>query len=408
MQYLRTKLSQNTISLLFSNTGSAILSFLLFVFIGRSLGEAQLGIYVTVMAWIFPLSLLTEFGLGTLMTRDIAQDHNVTAEYLTSVTATRLIIGGTLIILMLLISPILSDDSAIVIGLQITSPLIIILPLYSAFTAIFRAYQVMRPIALLNLGMLISQVVLTAIYLTFSHEIVGIFIINLLTSVGQLIAAWFVYHIQFHTPNRQVIQIQKITSLLRAGTPFAIAAILATLNTRLNIILLDQLANSQEVGYYAVATRFIEVGRMIPHAFFDALFPLIASLITKPERLEILFRRVLWVLFGFGFLFTAILYLFAPTIVLYIFGESFRQSAQSVQILVLGFIPMILRQSRVLYWYAHKRETAVNWVFLGGLCLQLLMGLVLIPNLGAIGAGLSFIISEIIMLLMLFIPRRRY
>jgi len=400
VQFLQSRLSQNTLSLLVSNGGSAVLSFVFFAMIGRFLGEAQLGIYVTVMAWIFPLSLLTEFGLGTLMTRDLAQDQSQTNRYLTSTVLSRLVIGGSLIVFLLLISPYLSNN-ALITGLRISSPLILILPLFSTFTAIFRAHQRMRPIAFLNLGMLVSQVILTSTYLALNSTITGIFVINLLTSTGQLIVAWFIYHRAFRTPENPAINTQTVINLLRDAIPFGIAAILATLNTRIIIILLAQLTNSNDVGHFAAAFRFIEMGRLIPHAFFDALFPLLASLVTTPDKFNRFFQQVTWGLLGFGIFFSLVLSVLAPYIILYSFGESFMQSAQILQILIIGFLPMLLRQSRVLYAYAHKREALVNRIFLWGLIVQILVGYAAILYLGVIGAALSFIITEVVMFFLL-------
>src|SRR5438477_12267695 len=87
-------LSRNTLILLISNVGSAVLSFVLSVLIGRALGQDGLGVYSTALAWITPLSLVAEFGLGTLMTRDIAQNPASEAAYLRLTTWARLWLGG--------------------------------------------------------------------------------------------------------------------------------------------------------------------------------------------------------------------------------------------------------------------------------------------------------------------------
>ncbi len=271
---MTSRLSRNTLTLLTSNVGSAILSFLLSVLIGRALGGDGLGVYAAALAWVFPLSLAAEFGLSTLITRDVAQNPDTAEAYLHATTIPRLWLGGTLTLLLFLVAPLLSSDPAIVAGLRISAPLILILPFFGAFTAVFRAHQIMWPIPPLNLGMLVIQVTLTAIVFLTGGGVLLALAVNTLTSAGQLAAAWAIYHFRFRRPSASKnVPALQVKALLRRAWPFALAAVLAALQTRAGTILLEQLAPTIQVGYYAAATRFVEAARMIPNALFGALVP---------------------------------------------------------------------------------------------------------------------------------------
>ena len=110
MSVLKDRLSRNTLALLISNGGSALLSFGLSVLIGRLLvedalglerrvdpaligrvlGQEGLGVYAAALAWVFPLSLLAEMGIGTLITRDIAQTPDAAHAYVRQSVRVRL------------------------------------------------------------------------------------------------------------------------------------------------------------------------------------------------------------------------------------------------------------------------------------------------------------------------------
>ncbi|GAB5490322.1 MAG: flippase [Phototrophicaceae bacterium] len=402
MDKIRQRLSKNTLALLLSNGGSVILSFVLSILIGRLLGEEGLGVYASVLAWIFPLSLVTEFGLGTLITRDIAQNPQNAHAYLRASVSARLIIGGLLVLITWLTAPYLSQDDLVVQGLRLSSPMIIILPFYSSFTAIFRAREIMHPIAWLNLGMLIAQVTLTVIALYFEGDILVILAVNVITSAGQLIGAWAVYRKWFYTPSKHAIA---ILPLLKASTPFAIAAILAAIQTRASIILLEQFTTTQAVGYYTAASRFVEAGRLIPHAFFDALFPLLAGLAKTPEKLKQLFRRVILGLVIFGVLFASGITLISKNLILWTYGENFAPAIPILIILSWGLLPMLLKGGRTLYWYAQGQENYVNVVTAIVIIIQISVAFWLIPEYGAIGAGWVLIIAETSALILLFARR---
>jgi O-antigen/teichoic acid export membrane protein len=384
-----------------SNGGSAILSFLLSVLIARAVGANGLGVYVAALAWIFPLSLITEFGLGTLITRDIAQSPEKTDTYIRIAVIVRLLIGGGLMLLIWLIAPLLTDDIAVIQGLRVSVPMIVLVPLYGTFTAVFRARQVMQPIAILNLGMLIAQVLLTASVFRSGLGVQAALIVNVLTSGGQLGVAWWIYQSDFAS-NVAFDSNIAIIQLLKQALPFAIAAILGAMQLRLNFILLEQFAGTNTVGQYAAASRFVEAGLLIPAALFGALFPALAAMKNELFRLNQLLRRIQFGLALYGLGFGTIVALLAATIIQWTYGTGFALSVLILQILAWTLLPGVLKSSLILYWYARGYENRVNIVTALVLLLQFVLSFWLIRQYGVIGAAVTIVITEIAALVLLW------
>jgi O-antigen/teichoic acid export membrane protein len=396
---IRSPLSRNTLILLISNVGSAVLSFALSVLIGRALGQDGLGVYSTALAWVFPLSLVAEFGLGTLITRDVAQNLDSEAEYLRVTTWARLWLGGSLIALLVVAAPLLSNDSAVVAGLQISAPLIIIVPYFGSFTAIFRARQVMWPIPWLNVGMLVIQVAMTiGVFLT-GGGVIAAMIVNTVTSAAQLAAAWSVYRWKFVPNILPIVGVKRasplhVTLLLKRAWPFALAAVLAALQTRIGTILLERLTDTGNVGYYAAATRFVEAGRTIPNALFGALFPALAALAQQPEAMRVTFRLVMGGVAGFGIVLGGVCTMLAPLLLNLTYGAKFVPAVPVLQIAMWSLLPSLLRGGLTLYWYALGREQFTNVVTGVMVVIQAAISLWFIPRYGASGVAMVSIIAE--------------
>ncbi len=310
---LTSRLSRNTLTLLLSNMGGALLSFAISALIGRALGTEGLGVYAVAMAWVFPLSIAVEFGLGTLMTREIAQDAHSAHAYLETATLSRLLIGGAVMLLLVAAAPLISSDPLVIAGLQISAPLVIILPFYSGFTAVYKARGEMWAIPWLNIGMLFAQAVLTAAVLLAGWGVIAALVVNVLTSAGQLVAAWAIYRWKFYTSPPAPLSLWRggversetgvrLLPLLRRAFPFALAGFFAALQTRLSVILLERLATTAEVGYFSAASRFVEAARLIPNAFFGALFPALSALAADRLLMQRTFRRGMVGLGVFGML----------------------------------------------------------------------------------------------------------
>ncbi|MDL1916616.1 hypothetical protein FBR00_11725 [Anaerolineae bacterium CFX4] len=346
-------------TLMSSNVLGALLAFGLSVLIGRAAGEAGLGVYAASVAWVFPLGLLVDAGVGTLISRDLAYRNNPpTRAYLAAGLRVRLLIGLPLLAAVLLAAPVLAGSEAVARGIAISAPLIVINPLVSSFTAVFRSQRRMRPAAALNVGMLTAQVVLTAIVFGSGYGVETALWVNTLTSAAQLAAGYLIWRVAFaEAPTGEVVPTRDL--LLRA-LPFAIAAVIAALQMRVNLLILEQQVSQEAAGTYAASAR----------------------------------RWARRGLIAYGLSFGALVWLFAYVLIGAFFGEQFNDSAEVLRILAWSLLPMSLKYLRGLYWYAHKREDWVNTVSLLALAGQGIAAFVLIPIHGPIGAAWVALVSE--------------
>jgi O-antigen/teichoic acid export membrane protein len=399
---MTSQLSRHTLLLLISNLGGAALSFALAALLGRGLGAAAFGIYAVALAWVYPLSLAVEFGIGTLITRDLAAEGSPQTEaaLMRGAAILRLAIGLPAMLLLIAGAPLLSADRLVVAGIQISAPLAIIVPFVSVFSAIFRARGVMWPIPALNIGMLAVQVVLTVAILLAGGGVREALAVNLLTSAGQLAVAWWIYRRRFYRP--APVQKTALHRMLRRAWPFALAGLLAAVQLRLGIILLEQLSTTADAGYFSAGQRFVEAARLLPMAFYGALLPALAALAAQPAELERTFQRALMALAAFGALAAIGFGLLAEPLLILIYGAAFAPGAAALALLGVALAMNVVRGGRTLYWYALGREDYVNRVNAVVCVIQLGISLWLIPLSGAAGAAWAQLVAEVAGLLLLW------
>jgi O-antigen/teichoic acid export membrane protein len=173
-----------------------------------------------------------------------------------------------------------------------------------------------------------------------------------------------------------------------------LAALFAAIQLRLSIILLETLIGPSAAGMFATANRFPEAARLIPNAFFGALFPALSVLAADESRLRRTFRRALLGLAAYGALAALALALVAPWLIVWVFGENFAPAVQPLQLLGVALLFSLLRGARTLYWYARRREAWVNLVNFAAILAQAVLSLWLIPLHGTSGAALALVIAE--------------
>ena len=401
----KSRFSQNTLILLANNGATAFLAFGLTIIIARGLGSRVLGQYAAVMAWILPLSLLGEFGIGTLITRNVAQNREAAAAYLKNTHRLRWVIGGGIVLLVWIFAPLLSDDTQIIDGLRLGVLLVMIDAIFASYTAVFRAWEMMWPILILNTMYLALQVIGALVVVAFNGSMVELIGVIVAADVIQLAVTWGIWKKIYHPPSLEKkpdLSDWGMVKILQQAWPFMVAGVLATLQLRMVFLILQANVSTEAVGWYAAASRVVEAARILPNAAFGALFPMLAGLIDDPPRMNSIFRRAALLLSLYGVMVGLTALIGAQPFVQVVFGPDFEKAGVALIILAWGILPGGLRGLITLRLYAIGREWTVNWITAGVVVAQIGIGIILIGKHGITGAAWTIVLAEILLAGVLF------
>jgi O-antigen/teichoic acid export membrane protein len=402
------RLRRGTVILLASNVGGAALSFLLAAVIARSLGEASFGVYAAVSAWIYPLSIIADMGISTLMTRELAAQPALANQMALNALLLRVVIAGGLMLLVLAAAPLLTDQPLVMTGLRLSAPLIVSLPLFSTISAIFKAHDAVHWVLVLNIGMLAVQLPLTGLALAGGGTIMDVTRINVITSLGQLLAAVLVERGFIRlSPLARWPRRSDLLDMLRGAYPFALSAALSAVQMRAAVIALESLTSLAVVGLFAAMARFTDAARLIPNALFGALMPVLSAYRADPAARERLFNRALAGLAAFGGAAVFGCILAGDLVIRLVYGSIFPNGFPVLLLLTLALGFGALRGGYTLYAFAVGREMVVNGVNLISLVVQIGLCALLIPAHGALGAAWAVLLAEGIALAWLAESRRR-
>ena len=390
------RLSINTLTLLANNIISAGLAYLISVIVARSLGTDGFGQYNFITAWVAPLVTLADFGMGSLVTRDVAQNRALVAGMLHTATRGLFFVAVPLLILAWLVIPLLRLSPTVALALALTTFLIILDPWFGLYTASFRAFQKMWPIPVVNVTGLILQLILIGLAVITRMGLIGIAAAIIVVNVLQLIATWGLWRKYGIPPNptQAMTNTPRIRQLFSRAWPFALAALLNTLQMQLNVLLLKSRADYTAIGLYSAASAFVEGGRLIPGALFGALFPALSSLVGQPVAMRRTFIQATGLIMGFAVAFGLAMMVIGGWLLRFTYGAEFERAMPILTILAWALLPSLLRGILTLYLYSLGREHFVNAVTLIALGFQAVIGWLAIGQFGAIGAAVSIGIVE--------------
>ena len=170
---------------------------------------------------------------------------------------------------------------------------------------------------------------------------------------------------------------------------------------RLDQLLLGGMAPSAAIGLYFVAVRLSEITAVLASSVADALMPEVAA--SEAERAERLLGRSLRLTLYTHLLVLVPLWLAAPLVLRYVYGEAFLAATATLRILLLASVMLSVAgiMTSGLRGFGHPGLSTIGR--LASAVVTVVALLVLLPRLGIVGAAVASLLGySVTMLIALF------
>jgi O-antigen/teichoic acid export membrane protein len=169
-----------------------------------------------------------------------------------------------------------------------------------------------------------------------------------------------------------------------------------TLYTRVDAVLIGRiLSNGQEeVGYYAAAYRLLDAANMMGVLFAGLLMPMYARINKDRIGLGALAETGIRVLWSGVWIIAPIIVVFSDVVMQVLYTQVSEQSDLVLSLLILSFIPAsgIYIFSTLLLATGHQRK--VNWIYLSGAVLSIILNSLLIPSMAGLGSAIAVLVTQ--------------
>ncbi len=194
-----------------------------------------------------------------------------------------------------------------------------------------------------------------------------------------------------------------VKSKVNQAFPYALLIVLMTLYTRIDGIILKNLAGVDEASYYAQAYRLIDALYMFAMVFAGLLFPMFSKMITvNPQEIKPLVSQASRLLLGSSIAFIVFSYLQGGLLMDLIYAHPAVDSGIILFLLSIAFFGMA---SNLIYGSlltANGSLKALNFISFCGLVFNVMMNLLLIPkvlNGGAVVVAAVAALTQILVAL---------
>jgi O-antigen/teichoic acid export membrane protein len=380
----------------------------------RILAPMGEGRYAFAISFIGYFEILTIFGLGTLLTREVAKDRGQANRYLNNTVVLRVMLWlaalpliGLGILLYTHFGGLTRDTATAIVlfavGLFFGNAA-------NALSAVFNAYEKMEYPAIISTVATVFKVSLGAGVLLLGWGFVGLAGVSVVGNLFTVLVllALMLRHCFRPRPGTDIdLSFQR--QMLDVSFPLMINHLLATIFFRINILLLKPMQGDAVVGYYGAALKYIDGLIVIPSFFTMAIFPLMSRYAASAREsllrayilsLRLLLMLALPIAVGTPFI--------ARELILILGGGEYLPHSMIALQLLIGFFPFsCINQVTQYVLIALDQQRFLTKAFVIGVAFNLIANLIFIPLYSFQAAAVIAILSEIALLIPFYYCVRR-
>ena len=368
--------------------------------IQNRVGAEDYGMYFSLLGFTFLFTIFLDVGIVNFTTRTISQQPFLIQKYFSKVFSLRIFLALIYGVLVLIIGGIIGyNQSEIYLLLWL-----IFNQILAGFTLYFRSN--LTGLLLFKYDSIVSVLDRFLLIIICSILLWG----GVTTEPFQIY--WFVYAQTFAygvsaiTALIFLLSNQKLKKLnwdklfsmaiLRHSAPYALLILLMTFYYRADSVMLERMLEDgkTQAGIYANGFRFFEAANNIAFLFASLLLPLFSNLLKNKKPVTSLVKIASSILIPGAILVAITCFLFSQQLIDARYINSTFQSGQVFGILMICFVFISTTYIFGTLLTANGNLKTLNKIAFGGVVLNIILNLILIPKYQAYGAAIASLITQ--------------
>ncbi|MCP4361845.1 MAG: flippase, partial [Chloroflexi bacterium] len=412
-------IAKNSLAPMALNLFNKFIDFVFAMFYLRVLGPAGAGSFQTAIVTAGIFDIVANYGLDILFIRDVSHDHNKTSNYLFNTTILRIGIAffaALPVFVLIFVTNRLPDSNPLTSAEIVATILIMVGMVFSGMskgvTGLFYVHEEAETPAAMTTATTIMKVGFGVMVLLAGYSFVGLAAVSILTNLLTLVVLVVLALRKYDLPGPWKLDIGLQQRMLNMGFPLMLIHLLQTIFISIDTYLLRvMLPNGQEVaGWYSSAYKWFNALQIIPSFFTLALFPIITREIKDSlESARRMYGMAIKIMYLLALPVAAVTWYLAYPLVRLVGGPEFLPHGAIALQIVIWSIPIGWMNSVTNYvLISLGLERMQPRAFTAGVLFNIVTNLLFIPLFTYVAAGVTTILSEVVLLLVFeYYLRRR-
>lgn len=394
------RIFKNFLSLSFAQVISRGLGFVVVIYLARILGADGFGKIGFAQAILAYFMLLVDLGLNTFGTRELARNKEEIQRYVNNILTIRLLASIITFVLAVVFVYFLHKPAEI-------KKLILLYGL-SIFTFtftidwIFQGIEKMQFIAISQVTRQLVYVGLIFCIVRSPQQLLKVPLLNVFASVVAVFVLLSIFKRNFRLPKLE-FDLGFWKNILRQSLPMGVSSILIQIYYNFDIIMLGFIKDEEVVGWYIAAYKIVLLLIGFGGIIGNVLLPVFAryykeSLKKMRELISFSAKVMITIAVPIGICGV----IFAKPIMNLTYGELYYPGIICLQLLIWSVVTVYCNVPFAFSLLACDQQNNYMYSVATGTIINVTLNLWLIPPYSLVGAAVATIISEVVVLIMLY------
>lgn len=378
--------------------GGRIVQMLLSLFVSiltaRYLGPGNYGLINYATAYVSFFTALCNLGLNSVIIKDFVDHPDEQGEAIGSALTMRFVSSLLSAAMIVGIVSIVDKDEPLTIIVTALCSLGAIFHIFETFNYWFQ-YQYKSKVT--------SVVTLVAYVITSAYKIVLLILqkdvrwFAFATSVDYIAVAVFLIIVyKKHGGAKLKFSFKKSKSLLKVSYNYILASLLVAIYGQTDKLMLKQFLGEVEVGYYGVATAVCAMWTFVLQAIIDSIYPTVLSLHGVDKKAFERKNRQLYAIVFYVSCFVSLMFvLFGRWGVVLLYGDAYAPAGLTLKIVTWYTAFSYLGVARNAWTVSEGKQRYLKYMYCFAALLNVVLNFLFIPLMGAPGAALASLITQI-------------
>jgi len=372
------------------------LAFLFVIVVARYLGDRDYGRYSLAYFFAALLTIFSDFGLNTVLIRDVSRGHRLVERYAGNILSLKIILSLALLILGPMSLYLLGYSRDLILMVFLSQIYFQGIYLLDFLVAITNSLEKMEYEFLIKSLYKVLVVAIPLFFLWLGYGLWGL-LLALIGAYGiSCFLAWAIIGKKL-TPLRLHYEMDLWHQLLRSALPIGISGLFMAVYVKIDMVMLSLFGvSAAEIGWYSIPVKIIEMFSLLPLLIMAGLFPIFSVLTSEDrEALKRNYQRALIYLTVVSIPIVLSTIVLSDSWLVLFFGPTFANSVPSLKILIWVIPFIFINYVLINTLIALNQEKMITWGSGLAVLFNISINILVLPRYGYLGASWTTVVSEI-------------
>lgn len=393
-------LAKNTFWLGFGEITSRVLKVFIIFYAIRVITVSEWGAFSYAISLCGLFMIFSDMGLSSILTRELSKDDTLKNKYISTSFVVKIILNLIIFLIVIFFAPLLSKN---ILSIEII-PIIALLMVFDSIRdfifSINRAMEKMEMEAIVKIITNILLIIFTYIFLLQSRSIYSLAMGYMIGSLSGLVLTLIIFRKYLKDVVKNFSK-DLVRPLLTIAWPFAFFAILGSIMSGTDTVMLGWIKDTTEIGFYATSQRVVAFMYIVPGLIVSSLLPTLTKQVEDKVKMKNILSYSLKVIYLFSIPVVLGGLILGDSLIVKLFTSEYIPTINIFKIAIVSILftfPALVFNSVIFIFNRHKNIIRISLI---GTTLNVIINIFLIPIYGGIGAAIATTVSQFIIMLLM-------